>query len=225
MFFLHIRPENVKSCPEQKIPVTIHLKMISRTCQTDHYSILNIWDKFNIRRLDEKSRHIQIVAIYSASESYLTICQLMMFLLVQQFNIIFVNEIGVSYTHQCCFVRGVVEHLQLDSVVEGTLSTSTQSGLHVVFHVPTCVCRCCCQVWQTGSPVIVTCTNERFWRQLLSKFLMIAHRYNHTAYYAKHTVSKCSVNYFVFISVALNQILQIMTLIKNIKHTFSSLNK
>ena len=69
-----------------------------------------------------------------------------MFLPVQQFNIIFVDEIGTCYTHQCCFIRGVVEHLQLDSVIEGTLSTSTQNGLHVVFHVPTYDSRNCCDL-------------------------------------------------------------------------------
>ena len=53
----------------------------------------------------------------------------MVFSLFQQFDIIFVEELG----DLMCFVCGVVEHPKLDSYVDDMLSASAEGSLHVVF--------------------------------------------------------------------------------------------
>ena len=68
-----------------------------------------------------------------------------MFSHVQQFDVIFVDEMGPSYTHLSRSVRSVVEHPKLDSCVEGTLGVSTVSSLLVV-HMPTYDFRHCCDL-------------------------------------------------------------------------------
>ena len=89
------------------------------------------------------------MAMYGACELYpvfvrhcAVICGLM-FSPVQQSDVIYVNEMGPNYTHMKRFVRGVVEHSELDSCAEVTLTASTEYGRHAVFHVPTCDFRHC----------------------------------------------------------------------------------
>ena len=56
-----------------------------------------------------------------------------MFSLVQQSDVIFMEEMGLSYTHLMCFVCGVVEHLQLNSCVDDMLSASAESSIHILY--------------------------------------------------------------------------------------------
>ena len=58
-----------------------------------------------------------------------------------QFDIIFVEEMGSSYTDLMCFVRGVAEHPKLESYDDDILSASVDNIV-----VPTCDFLDCCDL-------------------------------------------------------------------------------
>ena len=56
------------------------------------------------------------------------------FTLIRQFEVIFVELMGANNTHLERFARGVMEHPQYDSCVEGAPGASAKDGSHAVFH-------------------------------------------------------------------------------------------